>query len=131
MTDQEWDDLTRYRRPPKEAREPIEAELNLYSRFASAVAQPPSDTRKNLEHAAELASRLLKAISAFGPDEHHALVEFVSATPRLDALGRQGRRARSPRQPREGVGIGLSDGIAQTPVWATDRFQYPDHRDLD
>jgi hypothetical protein len=86
MTDQEWDGLTWYRRLPNEARAPIEAELDLYSRFASAVAQPPSATRKNLEHAAELASRLLKATSGFGPDEHHALVEFVGATPRLDAL---------------------------------------------
>jgi hypothetical protein len=86
MTDEEWGDLTRYRRLPSEARKPIEAELDTYSRFATALAPPPNETKGNLERAAVLASNLLKFIDGFGPDEHRALVEFVGATPRRDAL---------------------------------------------
>jgi hypothetical protein len=105
MTNEEWAELTRHRKLPAEVRQPIEAELDLYSRFASATASPPSVTKENLEHAAELASKLLKVIERFGPDEHRALVwradsvavsdleamcsvpaALVTNTPRLDAL---------------------------------------------
>lgn len=80
MTDQEWAELTLYRKLPAEVRKPIEAELDLYRRFANAMTPPPSETKENLEHAAELASRLLKVIERFGPDEQRALV------PRSDSV---------------------------------------------
>lgn len=75
MTDEEWAKLTLHRKLPAEVRKPIEAELDIYGRFATATASPPSETKENLEHAAALASKLLKVIERFGPDEHRSLIE--------------------------------------------------------
>lgn len=85
MTSDDWKKLTRHRRLPDEARQPIEAELDIYNRFAKAAGQPPSATRTNLARAAKLASKLLDAIESFGADEHYALVKFDSRTPQLDS----------------------------------------------
>jgi hypothetical protein len=73
MTDEQWSTLTAWLKVPAAARAPIENELDLYRRFADAVASPPSETKKKLERAAALASELLGTIEDFGPEEHNAL----------------------------------------------------------
>jgi hypothetical protein len=53
MTDEQWSVLTRWLKVPNVARQPIENELDIYSRFAYATATPPSETRQNLERATQ------------------------------------------------------------------------------
>jgi hypothetical protein len=79
MTDEQWSVLTRWLKVPNVARQPIENELDIYSRFAYATATPPSETRQNLERATQLASRLLEVIEGFGPEEHRALAESIES----------------------------------------------------
>jgi hypothetical protein len=86
MTDKDWAKLTLHLRLPAETRKPIEAELDLYSRFAAATASPPSKTKKKLEHAAGLTSELLRVIERFGPDEYHALVECTDKSVALSDM---------------------------------------------
>jgi hypothetical protein len=74
MTDERWLDLTARLTLPDAARDPLEAELDTYRRFAAAgTPQAPRATREELEGVAAAAGELLGAIEKLGPEALRAL----------------------------------------------------------